>query len=67
MRAMQQGNLGSLLRLRNCLIPNQPGEVWVRGGLLGVRRTDLHVVDGELPNQSCRLFPVTKSLALSIK
>src|SRR5215467_14625849 len=34
-----------------------PGEVQVKVGACGVCRTDLHVVDGDLPNISCPIVP----------
>ena len=40
-----------------------PGELLARVEACGVCRTDLHVVDGELPNRSCRSFPAMRSSA----
>src|SRR5881409_2678110 len=34
-----------------------PGEVRIRVGACGVCRTDLHVVDGELPNPKLPIIP----------
>ena len=57
MRAMRAVRPGSPLRLDDVAVP-QPGsgQVLIRVAACGVCRTDLHLVDGELPQ--CR-FPVT--------
>ena len=42
-----------------------PGEVLVGVHACGVCRTDLHIVDGELPSRSCRWCSATRSSARS--
>ncbi len=44
-----------------------PGEIRVKVTACGVCRTDLHVVDGELPHPRRRSFPVTRSSAGSMR
>ena len=44
-----------------------PGELRVLVEACGVCRTDLHVVDGELPDPSCRSFPGMKSSGASMR
>ena len=57
MRAMRAAGPGLRLRLDNIEIPKpRGGQVLIRVAACGVCRTDLHLVDGELPQ--CR-FPVT--------
>jgi alcohol dehydrogenase, propanol-preferring len=58
MRAMQLEQIGQPLVLRDLPDP-QPGrgEVRVRVAACGVCRTDLHVVDGELPNPKLPIIP----------
>jgi propanol-preferring alcohol dehydrogenase len=58
MQAMLLNNPGELLVLTNLPDP-QPsaGEVRVRVGACGVCRTELHVVDGELPNPKLPIVP----------
>ena len=46
------------LRLCECPIPQPgPGEVLVRLTVCGICRTDLHVIEGELPNPTLPLIP----------
>jgi len=58
MRAMMLERPGEQLRLRDLPMP-QPGDgqLIVRVSACAVCRTDLHVVDGELPNPKCPLIP----------
>jgi hypothetical protein len=44
-----------------------PREIRVKVAACGVCRTDLHVVDGELPNPHIRLFRATRLLAGSMR
>ena len=49
---------GTTLRLEGRADPIPgPGEVRVKVGACGVCRTDLHVVDGELPGIACPIIP----------
>lgn len=49
---------GSPLQLRHCGMPSPgPGEVLVKVRVCGVCRTDLHVVEGELPDIRLPLIP----------
>lgn len=58
MRAMVLEEIGAPLRLRDLPVPEPgPGEVLVRVQACGVCRTDLHVVDGELPDPKLPLIP----------
>ncbi|MCX8092122.1 MAG: zinc-dependent alcohol dehydrogenase family protein [Verrucomicrobiae bacterium] len=58
MRAMVLEQPGQPLRLRDWPVPApQPGQVLVRVSACAVCRTDLHVVDGELPNPKLPLIP----------
>ncbi|HXU99286.1 MAG TPA: alcohol dehydrogenase catalytic domain-containing protein, partial [Caulobacteraceae bacterium] len=51
MRAMVLEEIGAPLVLRKRPDPTPgPGEIRIRVGACGVCRTDLHVVDGELPD-----------------
>jgi alcohol dehydrogenase, propanol-preferring len=51
MRAMVLHSGGEPLRLEDLPVPQpQPGQVLLRVAACGVCRTDLHIVDGELPN-----------------
>ncbi|MGA3951973.1 zinc-dependent alcohol dehydrogenase family protein [Ralstonia nicotianae] len=51
MRAMILEGVGAPLKLRNVPMPVPgPGEVRIAVSVCGVCRTDLHIVDGELPN-----------------
>ncbi|HEY3344952.1 MAG TPA: zinc-dependent alcohol dehydrogenase family protein [Anaerolineaceae bacterium] len=58
MRAMVLETPGQPLRLREVPVP-QPGpeQVLIRVHTCGVCRTDLHIVDGELPNPNLPLIP----------
>src|SRR2546427_3234242 len=58
MRAMVLEQLGQPLQLREIPAPiPQPGQLLVRVSACGVCRTDLHIVDGELPNPKLPLIP----------
>jgi propanol-preferring alcohol dehydrogenase len=58
MRAMMLENPRSRLALRERPLPApQPGEILVAVAACGVCRTDLHVVDGELPDPKLPLVP----------
>ena len=58
MRAMVLEKSGTPLRLMEIPRPKpEPGEVLIRVRACGVCRTDLHVVDGELPNSKLPLVP----------
>lgn len=58
MRAMRLEAPGTPLRLAEVEIPAPgPGEVLIRVHACGVCRTDLHVVDGELPDPKLPLIP----------
>lgn len=58
MRAMVMDRAGAPLRLADIHAPSpNPGEVLVRVLACGVCRTDLHVVDGELPEPKLPLVP----------
>jgi alcohol dehydrogenase, propanol-preferring len=58
MRAMCLNQLGSPLELRNLPTPTPgPNQILIRVRACGVCRTDLHVVDGELPNPKLPLVP----------
>lgn len=58
MRAMLLDAPGRPLRLAHIPVPSPgPGEVVVRVEACGVCRTDLHVVDGELPEPKLPLVP----------
>ena len=52
-----------LQRARLAVPEPGPGQVRLRVRACGVCRTDLHVVDGELPIRSCRSCPDTRSSA----
>ena len=68
MRAMIFEKPGQPLRAVDIPKPRPgAGEVLVQVRACAVCRTDLHVVDGELPNQNCRWFLDTKSLVSSSK
>ena len=61
-----------LERPRTPLVPREraapapsAGEILIEIAACGVCRTDLHVVDGELPNPKLPLVPATKSSAAS--
>jgi propanol-preferring alcohol dehydrogenase len=57
-RAMVLHSAGEPLRLEEVPVPEpQPGQVLLRVSACGVCRTDLHVVDGELPNPKLPLVP----------
>lgn len=58
MRAMLLDAPGKPLRLARLPVPHPaPGEVLVKVEACGVCRTDLHVVDGELPHPKLPLIP----------
>lgn len=58
MRAMLLDAPGKKLRLARIPVPHpRPGEVQVKVEACGVCRTDLHVVDGELPGPKLPLVP----------
>ena len=58
MRAMVLHEIGSPLRLESRPQPDPgPGEVRLRVRACGVCRTDLHVVDGELPKVCACIVP----------
>lgn len=58
MRAMVLESVGSPLRLAELPVPEPgPGEVLLRVSACAVCRTDLHVVDGELPDPKLPLVP----------
>jgi propanol-preferring alcohol dehydrogenase len=58
MRAMVLEKVGTPLQLRERADPEPgPGEVRLRVGACGVCRTDLHVVDGELPHVRTPVVP----------
>jgi alcohol dehydrogenase, propanol-preferring len=58
MRAMVFDTAGRVLALRDVPKPVPgPGQVLVKVSACGVCRTDLHVVDGELPNPKLPLIP----------
>ena len=57
MRAMLIERPGEPLRLRSVPIPRPgPGQVLIRVRACGVCRTDLHIMDGELPNPKLPLI-----------
>ncbi|HKN93301.1 MAG TPA: zinc-dependent alcohol dehydrogenase family protein [Thermoleophilaceae bacterium] len=58
MRAMVLHEPGVPLELRDVPVPEPgPGELLIRVHVCGVCRTDLHVVDGELPDPKLPLIP----------
>lgn len=58
MTAMVLERVGERLRARSRAIPEPgPGQILVRVHACGVCRTDLHVVDGELPNPKLPVVP----------
>lgn len=58
MRAMVLDEPGMELRLRELPVPEPgPDEILVRVAACGVCRTDLHVVDGELPDPKLPIIP----------
>ena len=58
MRAMVLERAGEPLRLRDVAVPLPgPGEVLLRVRCCGICRTDLHIVDGELPDPRLPLIP----------
>ena len=66
MRAMLLDAPGRALRLAEVAQPVPgAGQVLVRVKACAVCRTDLHVVDGDLPSPSCRWSPATRSSARS--
>src|SRR4249920_958756 len=58
MRAMVLERPGARLRAADCEVPRPSrGEVLIRVSTCAVCRTDLHVVDGELPHPKLPLIP----------
>ncbi|MGM3276323.1 zinc-dependent alcohol dehydrogenase family protein [Ralstonia sp. 24A2] len=58
MQAMVLDGARRPLQLRNVPVPNPGlGEVRIAVSVCGVCRTDLHIVDGELPNPKASLIP----------
>lgn len=58
MRAMVLEKRGTPLKLLDLPVPSPaPGEIVVRVAACGVCRTDLHVVDGELPDPKLPIIP----------
>jgi alcohol dehydrogenase, propanol-preferring len=58
MQAMQLLAPGSALTLSEVMLPPPaPQEILIRVEVCGVCRTDLHVIDNELPNVRCPLTP----------
>ncbi len=58
MRAMVMERPGQALQSRICDAPEPgPGQVLVKVCACGVCRTDLHILDGELPNPKADLIP----------
>ncbi|MHB1159317.1 MAG: zinc-dependent alcohol dehydrogenase family protein [Chloroflexota bacterium] len=58
MRAMVLEHAGQPLRKREMPVPRPgPAQLLIRVHACGVCRTDLHIVDGELPNPSLPLIP----------
>jgi len=58
MRAMVLGRPGQSLVMRERPVPRlRPGEILVAVSACGVCRTDLHVVDGELPHPKLPIVP----------
>jgi alcohol dehydrogenase, propanol-preferring len=58
MRAMVLEQIGKPLQLRDLPTPvPDPGQLLVRVATCAVCRTDLHIVDGELPNPKLPLIP----------
>src|SRR5204863_6099668 len=58
MRAMVLHATGEPLRLEEVPVPEpEPGQVRLQVAACGVCRTDLHVVDGELPDPKLPLVP----------
>lgn len=58
MRAMVLERPGELLRMRELPVPmRRPDQVLIKVHACGVCRTDLHIVDGELPHPKVPLIP----------
>lgn len=58
MRAMVHESAGAPLQWREVPAPIPgPGEVRIAVSVCGVCRTDLHIVDGELPHPKAPLIP----------
>ena len=58
MHAMVLKKIGTALELTKLGDPQPgPGEIRVQVSACGVCRTDLHVVDGELPNPKIPIIP----------
>ena len=61
MRAMVLETPGGPLVERQMAVPEpRPDQLLVKVAACGVCRTDLHVVDGELPIPSCPSCPATR-------
>ena len=58
MHAMVLNKIGAALEWTEFADPQPgPGEIRVKVSACGVCRTDLHVVDGELPNPTIPIIP----------
>lgn len=58
MRAMTFSGIGKPLKLRNLPIPEPgPGQVLIHVNACGVCRTDLHIIDGDLPSPIPDVIP----------
>ncbi|MBP7641123.1 MAG: alcohol dehydrogenase catalytic domain-containing protein, partial [Thauera sp.] len=58
MRAMQLERPGEALRAVHLAVPHPgPGQVLLRVEACGVCRTDLHLIDGELPDPVLPMIP----------
>ena len=58
MKAMLFESAGQPLQLTECPLPEPlENDVLIKVRACGVCRTDLHIVDGELPNPKPRLIP----------
>ena len=63
MHAMVLDAAGKMLQSRSISVPEPgPDQLLVKIAACAVCRTDLHVVDGELPIRNSPLFPATKLL-----
>ena len=64
MHTMLLDAAGKPLRLAELPVPAPgPNQILIKVAACGVCRTDLHIVDGELPSPSCRSIPATRSWA----
>jgi len=58
MHAMVLKKIGNALEWTELVDPKQgPGEIRVKVSACGICRTDLHVVDGELPDPKVPMIP----------